>query len=83
MVETYFTDEEYRLVLRALSREREVCEKVDKDCCANHKLIHIMNSIDKKTKYIQYHKPIVRTPEEIAEMMEKLSFEPSERVVLH
>ena len=31
MVETYFTDEEYRLVLRALSREREVCEKVDED----------------------------------------------------
>lgn len=28
--DTYFTDEEYRLVLSALSREKKVCEDVDR-----------------------------------------------------
>lgn len=51
--ETYFTDSEYRILLSALSREREVCEMVDKDC-GDHKLIHIMNSISRKIKNIQY-----------------------------
>lgn len=52
---TYFTDQEYRLLLRALSREREVCEKVDKDCGEDHKLLRLMNSIEKKIKHINYH----------------------------
>lgn len=51
--ETYFTDTEYRILLSALRREREVCEMVDKDC-GDHKLIRIMNSIDRKIKRIQY-----------------------------
>lgn len=53
---TYFTDSEYRILLKALSREREVCEKVDMDCGEEHKLIRIMNSIEKKIKDIQYGK---------------------------
>lgn len=53
--ETYFTDQEYRILLRALSREREVCEMVDKDCGEDHKLLKLMNSIEKKIKYINYH----------------------------
>lgn len=52
----FFADEEYRILLKALSREREVCEKVDRDCGDDHKLIHIMNSIEKKIKDIQYGK---------------------------
>lgn len=52
----FFTDSEYRILLKALSREREVCEKVDRDCGEDHKLIHIMNSIEKKIKDIQYGK---------------------------
>lgn len=52
----FFADEEYRILLKALSREREVCEKVDRDCVDDHKLIHIMNSIEKKIKDIQYGK---------------------------
>lgn len=52
----FFTDEEYRILLKALSREREICEKVDMDCGDDRKLIHIMNSIEKKIKDIQYGK---------------------------
>ena len=52
----YFTDPEYRILLKALSRERKVCEKVDMDCGYDHKLILIMNSIEKKIKDIQYGK---------------------------
>jgi len=51
---TYFTDQEYRLLLRALSREREVCEKVDRDCGEEHKLLKLMSSIEKKIKNINY-----------------------------
>ena len=52
----YFTDPEYRILLKALSREREICQKVDRDCGDDHKLIHIMNGIEKKIKDIQYGK---------------------------
>lgn len=52
----YFTDPEYRIVLKALNREREICERVDRDCGDDHKLILIMNSIEKKIKDIQYGK---------------------------
>lgn len=52
----FFTDEEYRIILKTLSREREICKKVDMDCGDYHKLIHIMNSIEKKIKDIQYGK---------------------------
>lgn len=51
--ETHFTDTEYRILLKALGRERKVCEMVDRDC-GDHKLIHIMNSIETKIKRIQY-----------------------------
>lgn len=54
--EHLFTDEEYRILLKALSREREVCEKVDSDCGDEHKLIRIMDSIERKVKKIQYGK---------------------------
>ena len=52
----FFTDSEYRILIKALSREREVCEKVDSDCGEDHKLIRVMNSIEKKIKDIQYGK---------------------------
>lgn len=54
--EHLFTDEEYRILLKALSREREVCEKVDRDCGDEHKLIRIMDSIERKVRNIQYEK---------------------------
>lgn len=53
---SFFTDGEYRILLKVLSREREVCEKIDKDCRDEHKLIRIMNSIERKIKDIQYGK---------------------------
>lgn len=51
----YFTDQEYRLVLAALRREKDVCEIVDKDCGEEHKLLKMMNSIERKIKHIQYY----------------------------
>lgn len=48
----YFTDREYRLVLAALGRERKVCEQVDKNC---EGLLKLMDSIERKIKWIQYH----------------------------
>lgn len=56
MKSSFFTDEEYRIVLKALSREREICEKVDMDCGDDHKLIRIMDSIERKIRNIQYGK---------------------------
>lgn len=35
----YFTDPEYRILLKALSREREICKKVDRDCGDDHRKI--------------------------------------------
>lgn len=52
----FFTDEEYRILLKALSREREVCENVEMNRGDDHKLIQIMNEIEKKIKDIQYGK---------------------------
>lgn len=50
---SFFTDEEYRILLSALGRERKVCEQIAaKD---NDKLLlRIMNSIENKIKRIQY-----------------------------
>lgn len=50
---SFFTDEEYRILLSALGRERKVCEQIvakddDKD------LLRIMSSIEHKIKCIQY-----------------------------
>lgn len=55
-MDKYFTDAEYRILLKALQREREVCEKVDKDCGEEHKLIHIMDNIEEKIHQMQYLK---------------------------
>lgn len=50
----YFTDDEYRILLSALSRERQVCEKVDAECKGKKNLTMIMDSIERKIKTIQY-----------------------------
>lgn len=50
----YFSDSEYRILLAALGRERKVCEKIDKECGSNSKLVEIINSIERKIKNIQY-----------------------------
>ena len=50
----YFTDDEYRILLSALSRERQVCEKVDNECDGDKNLTMIMDSIERKIKAIQY-----------------------------
>lgn len=50
----YFTDDEYRILLSALSRERKVCEKIDNECEGNKNLTMIMDSIERKIKMVQY-----------------------------
>lgn len=50
----YFTDDEYRILLSALSRERQVCEKVDEECECEKSLTMIMDSIERKIKAVQY-----------------------------
>lgn len=50
----YFTDDEYRILLSALSRERKVCEKIDAECEGDKNLTMIMDSIERKIKTIQY-----------------------------
>ena len=50
----YFTDDEYRILLSALSRERQVCEKVDNECEGDKNLTMIMDNIEKKINMVQY-----------------------------
>lgn len=55
-MDTYFTDQEYRLVLAALKRERKVCEETMRESNKNDvDLLELMNNIDKKINHIQYH----------------------------
>lgn len=74
MVQTYFTDQEYRLVLRALQREQEVCEKFDKESNrsdAGQNLITLMNSIERKIEHVQYHYHGIHIKTENAETGER------------
>lgn len=58
MNQSFFTDEEYRILLSALGRERKVCEQLaSKD---NDKVLpYIMDSIESKIKRIQYPKYVI------------------------
>lgn len=50
----YFTDDEYRILLSALFRERQICKKVDAECKGKKNLTMIMDNIERKIKAIQY-----------------------------
>ena len=52
--ETYFTDEEYRILLSALSHERKVCKKVQEEGEGEIDLIRVMDSLELKIRNIQY-----------------------------
>lgn len=59
-MKTYFTDQEYRILLSALSRERKVCAKIDeKD--GNFVLTNLCDSIEEKIQNIQYQKNLYMT----------------------
>lgn len=49
-----FTDEEYRILLSALSRERKLCEEIDKRFEHGIPIVPIVDSIERKIKAIQY-----------------------------
>ena len=50
----YFTDDEYRILLSALFRERQICKKVDTECKGKKNLTMIMDSIERKINTVQY-----------------------------
>lgn len=50
----YFSDEEYRILLSALGREKEVCKKVDRDGGGEPRLLRIVESIERKIAKMQY-----------------------------
>ncbi len=66
-MKTYFTDPEYRILLSALSREKNVCKKTDKQCGGGTKLQDMMQSIEKKVHRIQYGFNGIPEPEGISE----------------
>lgn len=48
-----FTDCEYRILLSALSREKKVCQKVDKEFSGPVSLVAIIDSVERKIKDLQ------------------------------
>ena len=50
----YFTNDEYRILLMALYRERSVCERIDAKYKDGKSLAMIMDSIERKIKAVQY-----------------------------
>ena len=51
---TYFTDEEYRILLSALTKERKLCKEVDERFKHGVPLVPIVDSIERKLNAIQY-----------------------------
>lgn len=51
---TYFTDEEYRILLSALTKERKLCKEVDERFKHGVPLVPIIDSIERKLNAIQY-----------------------------
>lgn len=53
-INDYFTDDEYRILLAALGREKRVCKHIDRKYDGVVNLVDIMDSIEKKIRDIQY-----------------------------
>lgn len=55
--ERFFTDAEHRILLSALSREREVCRKMDEESTeGGTRLVPIVDGIERKVNGLQ-HRP--------------------------
>lgn len=58
---SYLTDKEKRLLFSALSREKKVCEEVDKECCREPyetPLKRVVESLESKFYYDRFEKDI-------------------------
>lgn len=58
---SYLTDKEKRLLFAALSREKKVCEKVDKECSREPyeiPLKRVVESLEQKFYYDRFEKEI-------------------------
>lgn len=56
----YFTDSEYRLLLAALAREKEVCKQVNKESDGVLDLNEEMRSLEKKIIDVQYNLHLIK-----------------------
>ena len=57
----YLTDKEKRLLFSALSREKEVCKQLDKECCREpyeETLESVVKSLERKFYYDRFEKEI-------------------------
>lgn len=57
----YLTDKEKRLLFSALSREKEICKQVDKECCREpyeDTLESVVKGLEKKFYYDRLEKAI-------------------------
>ena len=70
---SYLTDKEKRLLFSALSREKEVCKQVDKECCREpyeETLESVVKSLERKFYYDRFEKEIrAKAIDEFAEEM--------------
>ena len=68
---SYLNDTEKRLLFSALSREKEVCKQVDKECCREpyeDTLQSVVENLEKKFYYDRFEKEIrVKAIDEFAE----------------
>ena len=61
-METFFTDEEYRILLSALSREEKICKIIDENTKAGEpdneaiRLLPILRSLKRKLHGMNYKK---------------------------
>lgn len=76
---SYLTDKEKRLLFSALSREKEVCKQVDKECCREpHEdtLESVVKSLERKFRYDRFEKEIrAKVIDEFAERLHGLEFD--------
>lgn len=73
---SYLTDTEKRLLFSALSREKEVCKQVDKECCREpyeQSLESVVKGLERKFYYDRFEKEIRNKA--IDEFAERLKFE--------
>ena len=73
-----FSDQEHRILLAALGRERKVCEKIDKED-DSYMLREIMDSIEAKVHKMQHPRTVgdrIRgmSDDELAELLQKAVF---------
>lgn len=83
----YLNDTEKRLLFSALSREKEICKQVDKECCREpyeDTLELVVKGLEKKFHYNRFEKEIrAKAIDEFAEELCNVCFEESLEVTIN